>query len=132
MEQTAAQEPSREIKILQEILSVTGRMTGWLKFIGIVLIVYGAIYAITIVGIIFAWLPVWLGVILLQAASKADSAKVNRNAAELPLIMDKIRLFFVITGVVSIISIAMAIMMLIAIFSFGSFLGPMLENMSQY
>ena len=37
---------------------------GWMKFLGIVMVIAGIFTAITIVGIIIAWLPIWLGVLL--------------------------------------------------------------------
>ena len=33
-------------------------MKGWLKFLGILTIIAGALQVLTIVGIVFAWLPI--------------------------------------------------------------------------
>jgi len=34
-------------------------MNGWIKFLGIAAIILGGLYALTIVGIIIAWMPIW-------------------------------------------------------------------------
>ncbi|MGH8875466.1 MAG: DUF5362 family protein [Acidimicrobiia bacterium] len=47
---------------------------GWMKLIAVMGFVYGGITAITIVGIIVAWLPIWAGVLLWQAATAAEGA----------------------------------------------------------
>ncbi|MFO7651171.1 MAG: DUF5362 family protein, partial [bacterium] len=45
-------------------------LAGWLKFFGIVTIIAGALNALSLVGILWAWLPIWLGVLLVQAGSR--------------------------------------------------------------
>ena len=37
---------------------------GWMKLIGTLAIIQGVLLALTIVGLIIAWLPIWLGVLL--------------------------------------------------------------------
>ena len=39
---------------------------GWIKFLGILMLIYGIFVAISIVGIIIAWLPIWLGILLIE------------------------------------------------------------------
>ena len=46
-------------------------MTGWMKFIGIMTIIGGCFQALTIFGLVIAWLPIWMGVVLTKAGSKA-------------------------------------------------------------
>ena len=86
---------------------------GWMKFIGIVMIIQGVLTALTIIGILFAWLPIWLGVLLMQSASSAERAQVSGDEAAFRLSLDKLRSYFVIQGVLMIIAIAMFVLMLI-------------------
>lgn len=125
MEETVAPSQSKEVIILNQLQNIGGNMTGWLKFIGIVLIIMGALVALSIVGIIIAWLPIWLGILLLQAGNKADSANMTKNPAELVLMMDKLRLFFVIYGVLIIVYIAITILGFIF---FGAFFSQFMGN----
>lgn len=88
-------------------------MSGWVKFYGIMNIIGGALAALTIIGIIFAWLPIWMGVILVQAANRATNANLTNNPKELVYMLDRFRLYFVINGIVILITIAGVILSLI-------------------
>lgn len=85
------------------LLAIAGQSKGWLKFIGVLLIIYGIITALTIVGIIIAWLPIWMGVLLFQAGSRADTAALTKDSSQLVPMMDKLRVYFMIQGVLILI-----------------------------
>jgi len=117
MEQQLVPNQSKEYLILEKIQQVSESMTGWLKFLGIINIISGAFTALSIWGIIIAWLPIWLGVLLLQASGRISASRFSQNRAELVTMMDKLRLFFMIQGILIIVTVAMVI---IAIVVFGS------------
>ncbi len=117
MEQTLVQSQSKETMILEQIQRVSEGMTGWLKFLGIINIISGAFTALSIWGIVIAWLPIWLGILLLQASGRISTSRFSQNRADLVTMMDKLRLYFVIQGILIIVTIAMVI---IAIVVFGS------------
>lgn len=122
-------EPAPEQDVVKRIKDISFRMNGWLKFVGIMLIIGGAISALSIVGIIVAWVPIWLGVLLLQAGGKASNAQLTDNPMELVLMMDKLRLFFIILGI-------MIIVELVLVFGgfvfFHTFLTQMMQNMPEF
>ena len=91
----------------------------------IITIISGALTALSIVGILIAWLPIWLGVLLVQAGGKADEAQVKQNPNELIVMMDKLRLYFMIQGVLIILGLAFTLIM---IFGFGISLLPLLST----
>lgn len=128
MQDSATQSQSKEVLILNQLLHIGGNMTGWLKFLGIILIIMGAFVALSLVGIIIAWLPIWLGVLLLQAGNKGNTANMTQNPAELIPMMDKLRLFFVIYGILTIVYIAFAIL---GIIFFGTFFSTFMENIPE-
>ncbi len=68
--------------VLKDLQNSAVNMTGWLKFVGIVTIVSGALAALSVVGIIFAWIPIWLGILLMQAAARAENARISDNPQE--------------------------------------------------
>jgi hypothetical protein len=57
-------------------------ISGWLTFLGVLTIIYGALMVLTIWGIIIAWLPIWIGVLLLQAGGRFKRAKQGSGMAE--------------------------------------------------
>jgi hypothetical protein len=100
--------------VIDRLLAIAGQSKGWLKFIGVLLIIYGIITALTIVGILIAWLPIWMGVLLFQAGGRADSAALTKDASQLVTMMDKLRVYFMIQGVLSIIVLAALVIGLIS------------------
>jgi len=127
-ESVTAQQPQEAI-ILQQIQQISLNMNGWLKFLGIMMIISGALTAISIVGILIAWLPIWLGVLLIQAGGRASNAQFTNNPQELVVMMDKLRLFFVILGILIIIEIAFIV---VGIFTFGSILSRVMQDVPQF
>ena len=84
-------------------------MKGWIKFIGIASIVVGALYALTIIGILFAWLPIWIGVVLYQAGERADRYIAEKDERALVEFMGKLNTYFTILGVLILVSIAFTV-----------------------
>ena len=98
-------------------------MKGWLKFLGILTIIGGALYALTLVGIIIAWLPIWIGIILLQAGNSGDQFISSGTVEDLRKHLAKLRMYFVITGIVMIISLAFFVIFFIVLLITGISLG---------
>ena len=96
--------------VLDKLAFTAKNMSVWVKLIGVLNIIGGALAAITIVGIIFAWAPIWMGVLLFQAGSKADEAQASKRYDLLVPMMDKLRLYFLIQGILVIVSIALMIL----------------------
>jgi hypothetical protein len=84
--------------------------SGWMKFLGIMFIISGILAAITIAGIIVAWLPIWIGVLLLQASSAIERANVGGEEADFRMALSKLRTYFVILGVLMLIYLAMIVL----------------------
>jgi len=90
----------------------------WLKLLGVMMILSGAVQVLTIVGILWAWLPIWLGVLLFQAAGAAEEASASGDVATATRATDKLRLFFMIQGILMLIAlVAMAAMFLLGGFA---------------
>ena len=82
---------------------------GWMKFLGGALVGIGIFYALTIFGLLIAWLFIWLGALLWQAGSRIDRAFANGEEAPISMAFGKLRRFFVVSG------IAMAIYLVVAV-----------------
>ena len=97
-------------------------MSGWLKFVGIVTILAAVPSALTIVGLVIAWLPIWLGILLVQAGTAADRGSQD----ELLRMIEKLRTYFMVQGIL--------IIVLIVVFGvlfafFGTFFFEMIREM---
>lgn len=80
----------------------------WIKLLGIMSILYGALLVITIFGILFAWLPIWIGVTLFQASTAIEEAYLTQNQGAFLKALMKLKTYFTITGVLMLIGIIFA------------------------
>jgi len=114
-------------KIIQQVSAPLYSAKGWMKFIGVLLIVGGVFYALSIVGIIFAWIPIWLGILVTGAANKMDMAYTTGDKFSFIEAQKKIGLYFTIYGVLILIFLILTLVFLIVALSTG-FLTEMISN----
>lgn len=89
-------------------------MAGWAKFVGIMTIIGGCLQALTIFGIVIAWLPIWMGAVLLQAGSKAAEYADKGDSASLDGMTGRLKTYFTIAGVVIIVTFALTLIAMVA------------------
>lgn len=82
---------------------------GWMKLLGIMSIIMGILVALSIVGIIVAWLPIWTGVLLLQSANAIEQAFNTGGEQAMVLALQKLRTYFIIFGVIMLLQIIMMV-----------------------
>jgi len=99
--------------LVREISAPLFQAKGWMKFLGVLMIIGGILQAITIVGIIICWLPIWVGVLLLKAASGAELAQTGGSKHELIAAMSKIRTIFTIYGILALIAVIIGVIVMI-------------------
>ena len=94
---------------------------GWIKFLAIVQIVFMSIYVVVSfgLGLIFAWLPIWLSVLLLQSASAIERAEQQGDAEAMRLALGKLKLYFMIQAIAMIVGFCLAIVGIILAIAFG-------------
>jgi hypothetical protein len=84
-------------------------MAGWMKFMGIMTIIGGCLQVLTIFGIVIAWLPIWMGVVLTKAGSKAGEYADKGDFASLEGMTGQLKTYFTISGIMMIVSFAVMI-----------------------
>lgn len=104
-----------ERELVQEISNPLFQAKGWMKLVGVMSIIYGVVTALSIVGIIICWLPIWMGVLLFKAGSKVELANNTGDKQKLLESLNKVKTYFVITGVLTLVGIiAMVIGLLVS------------------
>ena len=96
---------------------------GWMKLIGTVSIIYGVLTALTIVGLLFAWLPIWLGVLTRKAAVQAQVAYASGDENAAIASTDSLRTIFKIQGIILLIGLVFWVVMfiiMVAVIIFGA------------
>jgi len=99
-----------EAMLTKELSLPLYQSKGWMKFLGVMMIIWGALTALSIIGIVVAWLPIWLGVLLFQSASSIEQAQATGDKAAMIQSMSKLKLYFVITGVLALISLLLTVL----------------------
>lgn len=88
-------------------------LSGWVKFLGVAHIIVGVVQALSVVGLVIAWLPIWLGVLLFQAGNRAAQVSVSHRPEDLLVTIRKLRLFFVIQGIVLLVALGVFVLVLL-------------------
>lgn len=113
------EELNMEQKVVRELSLPLFSSKGWIKFLGILMIIYGVFIAMTIVGIIIAWLPIWLGVLLNQTANRIEQAQITGDIAAMVRSQNSLSTYFTVYGVLALIGIIGMIIGIIVAISTG-------------
>ena len=111
--------PSEKQQMIREISNPLYRSKSWIKFLGILLILQGVITAATLFGLIIAWLPIWVGLILYRAAKKIEEADAKGEQADLESAMKFISQYFTIQGIFTLLGIMISISLFILAIMYG-------------
>lgn len=86
------------VRRLAKMLTAAG---GWMIFTGIVIFIQAALFLFSTVGLglVIAWLPIWMGIILIKAAGRAKAAATTGDEAALREALNQLSLYFKLSGV---------------------------------
>jgi hypothetical protein len=108
-----------EERVVKEVSHPLFSSKGWIKLVGILLLIYGIFGALTIVGIVFAWLPIWLGILLIQASNRIADAQYSGDKMAMIKAQSNLGTYFTIYGVITLIGIIFMVIFLIVVVSTG-------------
>jgi hypothetical protein len=103
-------------QMVRELSTPIYQARGWLKFLGVLSIIGGIGQALSIVGILFAWLPIWMGVLMFQAGSSIDSAGQFGDKFAFLRSMGNLKTYFMLQGILTLLAILVAVTMLCIMF----------------
>ncbi len=78
----------------------------WMKFLAVLMFIGGGIQALTVVGLVVAWIPVLIGVFLWQAATALADGHPAGDVARLRRAAERIRHLFITYAVLAIVALA--------------------------
>ncbi|RMD69035.1 MAG: hypothetical protein D6819_07980 [Gammaproteobacteria bacterium] len=116
-------------KLIKEISLPLFQSKGWMRFLGVIMVVYGVLIALTIVGILFAWLPIWMGVVLYQSANAIEKAEMTGQKEAVIQSLEKLKLYFIIMGVTMVVALVLTVLSLF-LGMFGAMTG--IEGMENF
>ncbi len=100
--------------VVGQMLSPLVHCAGWLQLIGWANIILGALYCLTIVGIIIGWLPIWIGISCKSAGEAFKNAQATGDPNEIYRGNRNLATVIKIVGVLVIINIALLCLYLLA------------------
>jgi hypothetical protein len=114
-----------EANLTKELSLPLYQSKGWMKFLGVMMIIWGVLITLSTlgIGIVVAWLPIWLGVLLFQSASSVEQAQATGDKAAMIQSMSKLKLYFVITGVLTLIMLLLTLLGMVT--GMGGFMAMM-------
>lgn len=96
-------------ELIQSVSSPLYSARGWIKLLAVVALIYGVLMAISIVGLLVAWLPIWLGVLLWQSTGALEQAYLAGDTERFIYAQKKIATWFTITGVVLLLQLLLVL-----------------------
>lgn len=107
--------PAPSEQLVKELSEKAAGSSGWMKFLGVLMVIYGVFLIFSIWGILICWLPIWLGILLFRAAGDAELA--SRGAPKQLLeYVRRLNRYFMIQGILALIGV---IVFLVAVFVVG-------------
>ena len=79
---------------------------GWMKLIGTLGIIYGVLIALSIIGLLIAWLPIWMGVLLRRAADESRAAVAAGDETRAIAATSSLQTIFKVQGIIVLIGLA--------------------------
>jgi len=108
MSQEVMQQPMQgdmERGIIQQVSTPLYESRGWMKLSGILMIINGVLVALSLVGILIAWIPIWMGVVLYKSATSVEPAQEQGHRFSLIESLSNLKTYFTIMGVLNLLGL---------------------------
>lgn len=113
----------RKVMIVRDVCLPLSTMTGWLRWLGIAFITQGVLSALTVLGLLVAWLPIWVGVLMVKASGSLREAHESEDEAVIEMAFNKLRSCMLVQGILMLVSVSIALA--VVLFFGGTFMAMM-------
>ncbi len=114
---------------LRKISDPLYKVKGWIKFAGIMTIISGALQILSIWGILIAWLPIWMGVLLVSSSNLLTKAYESESDEDMVMSFGKLGTYFKIFGIFMVVLIAVMILGILAAILIPTIIGMQQSGM---
>lgn len=111
--------PATSRETIQRFAAILQRGRFWMSLIAWVLIIGGIVDVFTVVGILYAWIPIWAGIVLLMAGGDIGMAASTGEVVDFTRALERLRLYFKIMGITFLVLI---VLVLVGFVLFSSYL----------
>jgi len=107
--QEALPPPVDHQQLIRELSGPLFAAKGWMRLLGVLSIIGGIITVFSLWGIVICWIPIWIGILLMKAASAIELAQHNGDREQFTECLQQFRTYFTLQGVLSLIYIVAGI-----------------------
>jgi hypothetical protein len=104
---------------------------GWIRFAGVLSIIHGALCVLSLWGIVIAWLPIWMGVLLCKTSGALRTAHETGNAEEFRGALQRLATYFRILGVVMLVGLVVGLLAMLAAIAIPALLAARLRPLTR-
>ncbi len=101
--------------LVKRLAGILAEASGWMKFLAVLSIISG-VFMVFGPGIFICWIPIWIGVVLWNAATKLQEAAISGAEADLAQGLDQLRRYFKILGIFRIVMFVVVVVVMILFF----------------
>ncbi|WOO41231.1 DUF5362 domain-containing protein [Rubellicoccus peritrichatus] len=116
---------------VMNIMEPLSSAAGWMKFLAIMFFIAGGFNVLSIWGIIFAWLPIWMGVLMWKAATRARATMIDGSELTAESAMASLKTYFTLMGVLMLIYLVVIVGLVIFFIAVGAS-GLMMDDPAYY
>lgn len=124
--------PDNNQPTLNDLVLPLYNVKGWMRLIGVMLIIGGIMQCLTCVGVIIGWLPIWMGVTMMGAATAIQSAHDLQDTRQIVMAQRKLALYLKITGVLLLAWLLLSAVMMFMMLILPRFIQPLLERLPDF
>lgn len=106
----AGARPSDPLDVVQPLLAIAG----WIRFLAVLAITAGVLQCLTCVGLLFGWIPIWVGVLLLRSVDRLERGRRSGDAGELRSGIESLARAIQVKAALALISIVLTLIALAA------------------
>lgn len=107
--------------LIMRLVGPLSKARGWMKFAGVLLMIQGGLTALSIVGILVAWLPIWMGLLLYKASDLIGDAERLGDEGALLGALERLATYFKILGILLLLALIIAALGIVAAIMIPSF-----------
>jgi hypothetical protein len=106
----AGARPSDPLDVVQPLLAISG----WIRFLAVLAIAAGVLQCLTCVGLLFGWIPIWVGVLLLRSVDRLERGRRSGDLGELRAGVESLARAIQVKAALALVSIVLTLMAMVA------------------
>lgn len=114
---------------LTDIVQPLYNVKSWLRLVGVLMMIGGILQCLTCIGLLYGWLPIWMGVLLMSTAKAIELAHDTQDASQIVVAQQKLALYFKIMGVLVLLGVVMTLAFMLLMFVAPVVLEPLVERL---